>query len=439
MREILRVKYYLYINNMSIMIMNGINEIGRKSPSIANKIISIGGRIKLSISNLSIKVVNTINEFIHPNRYENKIIYNTKSTFLKPKILIISNEEQNNIDNEMIESTHIDNETIESTHIDNEKNTLKERLNILKDIELPNGELIPIDEAINALHSCKQDSFLKSKMLLIDYITDMKFKPLMNNNVELLEKSNSNYLKESEFDDARYESVNFHSHEISEHDEKESSTLSNLNNDDTLILSNDNKVEFHSNEKKLDIEKDKFKSSLIETTKDISLLDRLSDGDNSYGYTFLAKVSNFLEDYNGIENKEKSNGFNKENYLNKLVELDSFFKLNKKVNDIIYLQYLKNEQSKHENGVVGEIIIKQLSEEEKLKETEKQKKILAGKDKVNERNLALIEKVHKARFNLINNNKLIGGFLDEIDEQLKISNENKHLTLKELLEKVKKS
>lgn len=438
MREILRVKYYLYINNMSIMIMNGINEIGRKSPSIANKIISIGGRIKLSISNLSIKVVNTINEFIHPNRYENKIIYNTKSTFLKPKILIISNEEQNNIDNEMIESTHIDNETIESTHIDNEKNTLKERLNILKDIELPNGELIPIDEAINALHSCKQDSFLKSKMLLIDYITDMKFKPLMNNNVELLEKSNSNYLKESEFDDARYESVNFHSHEISEHDEKESSTLSNLNNDDTLILSNDNKVEFHSNENKLDIEKDKFKSSLIETTKDISLLDRLSDGDNSYGYTFLAKVSNFLEDYNGIENKEKSNGFNKENYLNKLVELDSFFKLNKKVNDIIYLQYLKNEQSKHENGVVEEII-KQPSEEEKLKETEEQKEILAGKDKINERNLALIEKVHKARFNLINNNKLIGGFLDEIDEQLKISNENKHLTLKELLEKVKKN
>ncbi|MGC2867840.1 hypothetical protein [Proteus vulgaris] len=429
--------------------MNGINEIGRKSPSIANKIVSIGGKIKLSISNLSIKVMNTINEFIHPNRYENKIIYNTKNTFLKPKILIISNEEQNNIDNEMIESTHIDNKTIESTHIDNktiesthidnEKNTLKERLNILKDIELPNGELIPIDEAINALHSCKQDSFLKSKMLLIDYITDMKFKPLMNNNVELLEKSNSNYLKESEFDDARYESVNFHSHEISEHDEKESSTLSNLNNDDTLILSNDNKVEFHSNENKLDIEKDKFKSSLIETTKDISLLDRLSDGDNSYGYTFLAKVSNFLEDYNGIKNKEKSNYFNKENYLNKLVKSDYFFKLNKKVNDIIYLQYLKNEQSKHENGVVEEIIIKQPSEEEKLKETEEQKEILAGKDKINERNLALIEKVHKARFNLINNNKLIGGFLDEIDEQLKISNENKHLTLKELLEKVKKS
>ncbi len=482
MREILRVKYYLYINNMSIMIMNGINEIGRKSPSIANKIVSIGGKIKLSISNLSIKVMNTINEFIYPNRYENKNIYNTKSTFLKPKILIISNEEQNNIDNEMIESNIINSkseslknkklivsdeeknnvdygmkgtsilkfeseflkpeikkETPEYNIADEKKILFKKKQSVLEFIELPNGELIPIDEAINALHSCKQDSFLKSKMLLIDYITDMKFKPLMNNNVELLEKSNSNYLKESEFDDARYESVNFHSHEISEHDEKESSTLSNLNNDDTLILSNDNKVEFHSNENKLDIEKDKFKSSLIETTKDISLLDRLSDGDNSYGYTFLAKVSNFLEDYNGIENKEKSNGFNKENYLNKLVELDSFFKLNKKVNDIIYLQYLKNEQSKHENGVVGEIIIKQPSEEEKLKETEEQKEILAGKDKINERNLALIEKVHKARFNLINNNKLIGDFLDEIDEQLKISNENKHLTLKELLEKVKKS
>lgn len=481
MREILRVKYYLYINNMSIMIMNGINEIGRKSPSIANKIVSIGGKIKLSISNLSIKVMNTINEFIHPNRYENKNIYNTKSTFLKPKILIISNEEQNNIDNEMIESNIINSkseslknkklivsdeeknnvdygmkgtsilkfeseflkpeikkETPEYNIADEKKILFKKKQSVLEFIELPNGELIPIDEAINALHSCKQDSLFKSKILLIDYITDMKFKPLMNNNVELLEKSNSNYLKESEFDDARYESVNFHSHEISEHDEKESSTLSNLNNDDTLILSNDNKVEFHSNENKLDIEKDKFKSSLIETTKDISLLDRLSDGDNSYGYNFLAKVSNFLEDYNGIKNKEKSNYFNKENYLNKLVKSDYFFKLNKKVNDIIYLQYLKNEQSKHENGVVEEII-KQPSEEEKLKETEEQKEILAGKDKINERNLALIEKVHKARFNLINNNKLIGGFLDEIDEQLKISNENKHLTLKELLEKVKKS
>ncbi|MFU9075619.1 hypothetical protein ACNART_05055 [Proteus sp. LHD240705] len=499
--------------------MNGINEIGRKSPSIANKIVSIGGKIKLSISNLSIKVMNTINEFIHPNRYENKNIYNTKSTFLKPKILIISNEEQNNIDNEMIESNIINSkseslknkklivsdeeknnvdygmkgtgilkfeseflkpeikkETPEYNIADEEKNNVdygmkgtsilkfeseflkpeikketseyniadekkilfKKRQSVLEFIELPNKDLIPIDEAINALHSCKQDSLFKSKILLIDYITDMKFKPLMNNNVELLEKSNSNYLKESEFDDARYESVNFHSHEISEHDEKESSTLSNLNNDDTLILSNDNKVEFHSNENKLDIEKDKFKSSLIETTKDISLLDRLSDGDNSYGYTFLAKFSNFLEDYNGIKNKEKSNYFNKENYLNKLVKSDYLFKLNKKVNDIIYLQYLKNEQSKHENGVVEEII-KQPSEEEKLKETEEQKEILAGKDKVNERNLALIEKVHKARFNLINNNKLIGGFLDEIDEQLKISNENKHLTLKELLEKVKKS
>ncbi len=382
MRGILRVKYCLYINNMSIMIMNGINEIGRKSPSIANKIVSIGGEIKLSISNLSIKVRNTINEFIHPNRYEKKMFF-------------------------------------------------KKKQSVLKFIELPNKDLIPIDKAINALRSCKQDSLLKSKMLLIDYITDMKFKPLMNN-VELLEKSNSNYLKESEieFDDTRYESANFHSYEIIEHGEKESSTLSNLNNDDTPIESNENK---------LAIEKDKFKSFLIETTKDISLLDRLSDSDNSYGYTFLAKASNFLEDYNGIENKEKSNCFNKKNYLNKLVKSDCFFKLNKKANDIICLQYLKNEQSKHENGVVEEIIIKQPSEEEKLKETEKQKETLAGKDKINERNLALIEKEHKARFNLINNNKLIGGFLDEIDEQLKISNENKHLTLKELLEKVKKS
>ncbi|MBG3128660.1 hypothetical protein I4674_02415 [Proteus mirabilis] len=182
--------------------MNGINEIGRKSPSIANKIVSIGGKIKLSISNLSINVRNTINEFIHPSRYENKIIFSAKSTFLKSKDLIISNEEVNNINNEMIESNRIDNETIksncidnetiESNRMDNEKNTLKERLQILKDIELPNGDLVPIDEAINDLYLCKQDSLLKSKLSLIDYITDMQFKSSTKNKVELSSKLDDN-------------------------------------------------------------------------------------------------------------------------------------------------------------------------------------------------------------------------------------------------------
>ena len=324
---------------------------------------------------------------------------------------------------------------------DKKKIVLKKGQSVLDFIELPNKDLIPIDEAINALNSCKQDSLLKSKLLLIDHIVDMQFKPLIKNKVELPNKFNSNDLKERGFDDKGYESVSFHPYEDYIFDEKEQPTLSNLKSGNKQIKpkNNDKKVKSGFNENKLNTKKKKFKSLLIKITKDISLLNRLSDGDNSYGYTFLAKVSNFLEDYNGIKNKEKSNCFNKENYLNKLAKSDYFFKLNKKVNDIIYLQYLKNEQSKHKNGVVDEIIIKQPSEEEKLKETEKQKEILAGKDKINERNLALIEKVHKARFNLINNNKLIGGFLDEIDEQLKISNENKHLTLKELLEKVKKS
>ncbi|OAT48613.1 hypothetical protein M997_1075 [Proteus hauseri ATCC 700826] len=122
-----------------------------------------------------------------------------------------------------------------------------------------------------------------------------------------------------------------------------------------------------------------------------------------------------------------------------MVKSDYFFKLNKKVNDVISLQYLKNEQSKHENGVVEEIILKQPSEEEKLKEKEEQKEILARMDKTNERNLSLIEEQHKDALNLIKENDLMSDLFGEIDEQLKISNENKHLTLKELLEKVKKN
>ncbi|MBG6026531.1 hypothetical protein I5F10_07055 [Proteus mirabilis] len=327
--------------------MNGINDIGRKSPSIANKIVSIGGKIKLSISNLSIKVRNSINEFIHPNRYENKIIFNTKSTFLKSKDLIISNEEVNNINNEMIESNRID----------NEKNTLKERLQILKDIELPNGNLVSIDEAINDLHLCKQDSLLKSKLSLIDYITDMRFKSSEKTKVEL-----SNKLKD---------------------------------NDKNMS----NKVNPNINESKLPSEKESFKFHLIEITKDISLLDRLLDGDNNYGYVFLAKVVNYLEDYNKNKEQGKIDCFNKEVYLKKLASSDYFFKLNKRINNIIYLQYLKKEQSNYESGVAEKII-----------------------DTAN---------------NILNKN-LSESFMDEIDEQLSIANENKNLTLQELLAKVKK-
>ena len=430
--------------------MSSINKIGKKTLSINNKIISSVKRIKLSISDMSIRVKNTINEFIHQNRYDSKVNFDSKTTFLKSGKLVISNEEKNNIDNEMKESNilnskaeslkinklivsdekknNIDNEVKEynilnskneslkvkkltlsdekKNNIDNEmkgtniikfeseflkpeikkekpeynltdkkKIVLKKGQSVLDFIELPNKDLIPIDEAINALNSCKQDSLLKSKLLLIDHIVDMQFKPLIKNKVELPNKFNSNDLKERGFDDKGYESVSFHPYEDYIFDEKERPTLSNLKNGNKQMKpkNNDKNVKSSFNENKLNTKKKKFKSLLIKITKDISLLNRLSDGDNSYGYTFLAKVSNFLEDYNGIKNKEKSNCFNKENYLNKLAKSDYFFKLNKKVNDIIYLQYLKNEQSKHKNGVVDEIIIKQPSEEEKLKETEKQK------------------------------------------------------------------
>lgn len=395
MREILRVKYYLYINNMSIMIMNGINDIGRKSPSIANKIVSIGGKIKLSISNLSIKVRNSINEFIHPNRYENKIIFNTKSTFLKSKDLIISNEEVNNINNEMIESNRID----------NEKNTLKERLQILKDIELPNGNLVSIDEAINDLHLCKQDSLLKSNLSLIDYITDMRFKSSEKTKVELSNKLNDNFNIPNPKGRDEYEYVNFDSY-INENTVITSSKYNNINDGYLVMRSlkdNDknmsNKVNPNINESKLPSEKESFKFHLIEITKDISLLDRLLDGDNNYGYVFLAKVVNYLEDYNKNKEQGKIDCFNKEVYLKKLASSDYFFKLNKRINNIIYLQYLKKEQSNYESGVAEKII-----------------------DTAN---------------NILNKN-LSESFMDEIDEQLSIANENKNLTLQELLAKVKK-
>ncbi len=352
MRETLRVKYYLYINNMSIVIMNGINDIGRKSPFIANKIVSIGGKIKLSISNLSIKVGNTINEFIHPGYYENKIIFNVMNTFFKSKDLTISNK-------------GINNETIEFNRIDDEKNTLQERLEILKDIELPNGDLIPIDDAINDLYLCKQDSPLKSKLSLIDYITEIQFKSSTKTKIELLNKSNDN-LNISNLKgevEGGYEYVDSGDY-ISKKTAIIDPQYDQVNDDDlvntdfkNIDKNTSNEVNSNINENQVSVEKENFKSHLIEITKDISLLDRLSDDNDRYGYVFLAKVVNYLEDYNKNKEQEKTDYFNKENYLKKLANSDYFFKLNKKVNNVIYLQYLKKEQNSDENGVVEKIII----------------------------------------------------------------------------------
>ncbi|WP_311752141.1 hypothetical protein [Proteus columbae] len=320
--------------------MNSINEVGRKSLSIANKIIAVGGKIKLSISRVSIRVGNTINEFIHPDRYENKSISNTKSTLLKHKILIVSNEEQNNIDNE----------AKEHNLIENEKNILKERQQVLKDIELPNGDLIPIDEAINTIRLCKQDSLLKSKLSLIDHITDIHFKSPIKSNFDFLnELNNKSSLSNSKNE---YDYVKFNGYENDMNDGY--LIMTNLKNSDKNTI---NEVKSNANEIKSFSEKEDFKSYLTEITKDISLLDRLSDGDNSYGYVFLAKVANYLEDYNKNKEQEKTDCFNKENYLKKLDNSEYFFKLNKKVNNVIYLQYLKKEQSNHKNGVVEKITV----------------------------------------------------------------------------------
>lgn len=446
-----RVKYYLYINNMSMTVMNSINEVGRKSLSIANKIIAVGGKIKLSISRVSIKVANTINEFIHPSRYENKIIFNAKSSFLKSKDVIISNKEKteyNLKDNERI--TLSDNLNINN----NEKIVLKERQQFLKDIELPNGDLIPIDKAINAIHLCKQDSILKSKLSLIDHIADMQFKSPMKNSIELSNKFNDNLIMADSKN--KYEYVKLGGYENNLNYKNEKINISNLKysdnsiNDGYLIMTNlknsdkntINEVKSNANEIKSFSEKEDFKSYLTEITKDISLLDRLSDGDNSYGYVFLAKVANYLEDYNKNKEQEKTDCFNKENYLKKLANSDCFFKLNKKVNNVIYLQYLKKEQSNDEYGSVAEKVTVTanniLNEGEKLKEAERQKEVFSAHDKLNENNMSKMEKQHKDGLSLMNNDDSFKDFLDEIDNQLSISNENKNLTLDELLKKVKK-
>lgn len=405
--------------------MNGINEVGRKSLSIANKIIAVGGKIKLSISRVSIAVRNTINEFIHPNCYENKIIFNKKSTFLKPNILIISNEEQNNIDNEAKEN-HL---------IDNERNILKERLQVLKDIELPNGDLIPIDKAINTIRLCKQDALLKSKLSLIDYITDVQFKSSTKSSFDLSNKFNSNFGMFNSKNECDY--VKFDGYENNVNDGY--LIMTNLKNSDKNTI---NEVKSNANEIKPFPEKEDFKSFLTEITKDILLSDRLLDGDNSYGYVFLAKVANYLEDYNENKEQEKTDFFNKENYFKKLVNSDYFFKLNKKINNIIYLQFLKKEQSNDKNGRVAEKITvtanNTLNEGEKLKEAERQKDVFSAHDKLNENNMSIMEKQHKDGLSLMNNDDSFKDFLDEIDNQLSISNENKNLTLDELLKKVKK-
>lgn len=432
MEKILRVKYYLYINNMSMTVMNSINEVGKKSLSIANKIIAVGGKIKLSISRVSIKVVNTINEFIHPSRYENKIIFNAKSTFLKSKDLIISNEEKNNIDNK----------TKEHNFTDNKKVILNERQQVLKDIELPNGDSIAIDKAINTLHLCKQDSILKSKLSLIDYITDIQFKSSTKSSFDLSNKFNSNFGMLNSKNERGY--AKFDGYENNVNDGY--LIMSNLKNSDkntiNEVKSHTNEVKSNANEIKSFSEKENFKSYLTEITKDISLLDRLSDGDNSYGYVFLAKVASYVEDYNKNKEQGKTDYFNKENYLKKLANSDYFFKLNKKVNNVIYLQYLKKEQSNDDNGRVAEKIIvtanNTLNEGEKLKESERQKDVFSAHDKLNENNMSIIEKKHKDGLSLMNNDDSFKDFLDEIDNQLSISNENKNLTLDELLKKVKK-
>ncbi|NBN02820.1 hypothetical protein [Proteus sp. G2665] len=402
--------------------MDIINEVREKTRFITNKLDSINEKIKLSISKLSIKIKNSINEFIYQNSYENKIRFDKKTTFLKSKQLIIRNKEE----------TNVINKKIDANITNNKENLLKEKWEILNNIELPNGDLIPIDKAINNIHLSKQDSILKSKLSLIDYITDIQFKSSVNNRMKsssefnghlnssnLDNKNESAYVKFGGYEnvsnlDNKNESdyVEFDGYENVSHldnknesdyvefdgyenvsnldsknksnnvefdgDENTSNLKSNNMNDGYLIMNKPKSTsenmgdKFNPNVIKNEIlsEKEDFKSFLLEITKNISLLDRLSDGENSYGYVFLAKVANYLEDYNKYKEQKKIDYFNKENYLKKMETSGYFFNLNKRINNIIYLQYFKKEQSTHENGVVDKITVtanNTLNEVEKLK------------------------------------------------------------------------
>ncbi|WP_311748090.1 hypothetical protein [Proteus penneri] len=382
--------------------MDIINEVREKTRFITNKLDSINEKIKLSISKLSIKIKNSINEFIYQNSYENKIRFDKKTTFLKSKQLIIRNKEE----------TNVINKKIDANITNNKENLLKEKWEILNNIELPNGDLIPIDKAINNIHLSKQDSILKSKLSLIDYITDIQFKSSVNNRMKsssefnghlnssnLDNKNKSAYVKFGGYENVShldnknesdyvefdgYENVsNLDSKNKSNNvefdgDENTSNLKSNNMNDGYLIMNKPKSTsenmgdKFNPNVIKNEIlsEKEDFKSFLLEITKNISLLDRLSDGENSYGYVFLAKVANYLEDYNKYKEQKKIDYFNKENYLKKMETSGYFFNLNKRINNIIYLQYFKKEQSTHENGVVDKITVtanNTLNEVEKLK------------------------------------------------------------------------
>lgn len=406
--------------------MDIINEVSKKARFITNKVGSINEKIKLSIYKLPIRVKNSINEFIYQNSYKNRFDKNT--TFLKSKILSIINKVKDNILNKEMAA---------------KKNLLKEKQNILNNIELPNGDLIPIDEAINNIHLSKQDSILKSKLSLIDYITDRQFKSSVNNSIKSSSEFNSHLISSKLDNKNEYNYVKFGGYEDT------SNLKSNSMNDGYLIMIKSkstsknmgDKINPNVSENEILSEKEIFKSFLLEMTKNISLLDRLSDGENSYGYVFLANVANYLEYYNGDKEQKKIDYFNKENYLKKIGTSDYFFNLNKKINNIIYLQYLKKEQNNDENGVVEKTTVKAnnaLNEVENLKEAEKQKEVFDAHDKLNENNLSIIEKQNKDNLAMINNDDSFNEFLGEIDEQLNISNENKNLTLDELLKKVKK-
>ncbi|WP_109399271.1 hypothetical protein [Proteus sp. TJ1640] len=353
--------------------MDIINEVSKKTRFNTNKVGSINEIMKSSISKLSIIVKNSIKEFIYQSSYENKIRFDKKTTFLKSKQLIIRNKEESNVINE----------EIDANITNNKKNRLKQKQKSSNNIELPNGDLITIDEAINNIHLSKQDSILESKLLLIDHITYIQFKSSVNNSMKSSSEfdgdeniSNSDSKNESDYvgfdgdenisnSDGKNESdyVGFDGDEnISNSDGKNESdyvsfdgdeNISNLKynsmNDGYLIMTKSkstsenvgDKIDTNVIKNEILSEKEDFKSFLLEITKNISLLDRLSDGENNYGYVFLAKVANYLEDYNRYKEREKIDYFNKENYLKKMETSDYFFNLNEKINNIIYLQYLK--------------------------------------------------------------------------------------------------
>lgn len=131
--------------------------------------------------------------------------------------------------------------------------------------------------------------------------------------------------------------------------------------------------------------KEKIKEEISKEMENISLCDRLVINKEEFGYVFVEKIIRFLSKYenksNSIKNKDKYIK-NESDYKKRLEHLYKFYglnNLNKKIDNMINLQYLKYEQGKYEDGIAEKnkeiSLVDNLTENEKNENIERQKEI----------------------------------------------------------------